>query len=204
MTFNPSVVLENQFVRLEPLNESHIPALLEIAQSTPADNYALTSVPRTLETMTAYVQTALQARETKKAMPFAVVANGKVVGSTRFGNLEYWAWNKQKGDPDAAEIGWTWLAPSVQRSKVNTAAKLLMLEFAFETWQVQRVTLKTDARNERSRNAILRIGASFEGVLRAHMPSSDGGIRNTAMYSILASEWTEVKTRLKNYLLETR
>ena len=154
--------------------------------------------------MTAYVRTALEARDAKKAMPFATTANGKVVGSSRFGNLEYWAWDKQKGNPDAAEIGWTWLALGVQRTKVNTAAKLLMLEFAFETWQVQRVTLKTDARNDRSRNAILRIGASFEGILRAHMPSSDGGIRNTAMYSILASEWGKVKIRLENYLLETR
>lgn len=198
------IVLENQIVRLEPLTEHHIPALLEIAQSTPAEIYALTSVPRTFEGMTTYVQTAIQARDAKKAVPFATTANGIVVGSTRFGNLEYWAWDKQKSDPDAAEIGWTWLAPSAQRTKVNTAAKLLMLEFAFETWQVQRMTLKTDARNERSRNAILRIGASFEGILRAHMPSSDGGIRNTAMYSILASEWASVKTKLQDYLLETR
>jgi N-acetyltransferase len=197
-------ILENQFVRLEPLSENHIPALLEVAQTTPPEIYALTSVPRTLEGMTAYVQTALQARDSKNAMPFATTANGIVVGSTRFGNLEYWAWDKQTGNPDAAEIGWTWLAPSVQRTKVNTSAKLLMLEYAFETWQIQRMTLKTDARNERSRNAILRIGASFEGILRAHMPSSDGGIRNTAMYSILASEWQDVKTRLQNYLLETR
>ncbi len=197
-------ILENQFVRLEPLTEHHIPVLLEIAQSTPPEIFALTTVPRTLEGMSAYVQAAIQARDAKKAMPFATTANGRVVGSTRFGNLEYWAWDKQKGNPDAAEIGWTWLAPGVQRTKVNTAAKLLMLEFAFETWQVQRVTLKTDARNERSRNAILRIGAGFEGILRAHMPSSDGGIRDTAMYSILASEWAEVKNRLENYLLETR
>jgi N-acetyltransferase len=196
--------LENQIVRLEPLTENHIPALLEVAQSTPPEVYALTSVPRTLEGMTAYVQTALQARDAKKAAPFATTANGKVVGSTRFGNLEYWDWDKKTANPNAAEIGWTWLAPSAQRTKINTAAKLLMLEFAFETWQVQRVTLKTDARNERSRNAILRIGASFEGILRAHMPSSDGGIRNTAMYSILASEWDQVKTRLQNFLLETR
>lgn len=195
--------LENQFVRLEPLSELHIPALLEIAQSTPAEIYALTSVPRTLEGMTRYVQTAIQARDAKKAMPFATTANGMVVGSTRFGNIEYWDWDQKTGNPDAAEIGWTWLAPSAQRTKVNTSAKLLMLEFAFETWQVKRVTLKTDARNDRSRNAILRIGASFEGILRTHMPSSDGGIRNTAMYSILASEWARVKTRLQEFLLET-
>lgn len=204
MTFNAALVLENQFVCLEPLSEHHIPALLEIAQATPAEMYALTSVPRTLEGMNAYVQTALQARETKNAVPFATTANDQVVGCTRFGNLEFWAWDKKTGNPNAAEIGWTWLAPSAQRTKINTSAKLLMLEFAFETWQVRRVTLKTDARNERSRNAILRIGASFEGILRAHMPSSDGGIRNTAMYSILEAEWADVKTRLQHYLLEPR
>jgi RimJ/RimL family protein N-acetyltransferase len=196
--------LENQFVRLEPLSEQHIPALLEIAQNTPAEVYALTHVPKTLEAMTAYVRTALDARDAKKAIPFATTANGIVVGSTRFGNIEYWDWARKTDNPDAAEIGWTWLAPSTQRTQVNTAAKLLMLEFAFETWQVQRMTLKTDARNDRSRNAILRLGASFEGVLRAHMPSSDGGIRNTAMYSILESEWADVKKKLQNYLLETR
>jgi N-acetyltransferase len=196
--------LENQIAKLEPLGEHHIPALLEIAQSTPPEIYALTTVPRTLEGMTAYVQTAIQARETKNAVPFATTASGVVVGCTRFGNLEYWAWDKKTANPDAAEIGWTWLAPSVQRTKVNTSAKLVMLEFAFESWGVQRVTLKTDARNERSRNAILRIGASFEGILRAHMPSSDGGTRDTAMYSILATEWTEVKQRLQNFLLEAR
>jgi N-acetyltransferase len=194
--------LENQFVRLEPLSKQHIPALLEIALSTPPEIYVLTNVPRTLEGMTAYVQTALQARDAQKAMPFATTAGGIVVGSTRFGNIEYWDWDQKTANPDAAEIGWTWLAPSVQRTKVNTSAKLLMLEFAFETWQVKRMTLKTDARNERSRNAILRIGASFEGILRAHMPSSDGGIRNTAMYSILASDWGDVKKRLQDFLLE--
>ncbi len=204
MTFNPTMVLQNQFVRLEPLSESHIPDLLEIAQATPAEIFALTKVPRTLEGMTANVRTAIQARDAKKAVPFATTTNGKVVGTTRLGNLEYWDWDRQQGTPDAAEIGWTWLAPSVQRTKVNTSAKLLMLEYAFETWQVQRVTLKTDARNERSRNAILRIGASFEGILRAHVPASDGGIRNSAMYSILESEWAEVKKKLQNYLLEQR
>ncbi len=195
-------ILENQFVRLEPLQETHIPALLEIAQATPPSEYALTYVPRTLEAMTAYVQTALQAREAKQAMPFATTKNGVVVGCTRFGNLEYWAWEKQKGNPDAAEIGWTWLAPSAQRTSVNSAAKLLMLEFAFETWGVQRVTIKTNERNTRSRNAILRLGASFEGVLRAHVLGNDGEIRNTAMYSILESEWAEVKQRLQGFLLE--
>jgi N-acetyltransferase len=104
---------------------------------------------------------------------------------------------KTDGTPDAAEIGWTWLAPEAQRTAVNTSAKLLMLEYAFEVWHVRRVTLKTDARNERSRNAISRIGAHFEGILRAHVPAADGGIRDSAMFSILDSEWADVKARLE-------
>ena len=192
------LTLENAVVRLEPLSQNHIPALLAIAQSAP-EVYRLTTAPSTLEGMTAYVQSAVLAREKRQAVPFATinVVTGAVLGSTRFGNLEYWAWAAQRPDiPDAAEIGWTWLALDAQRSPINTNAKLLMLEYAFEVWRVQRMTLKTDARNQRSKNAILRIGASFEGVLRSHMPATDGGVRDTAMFSILESEWAGVKRHL--------
>ncbi len=193
------LTLENTVVRLEPLSQAHIPALLAIAEATP-EVYRLTNAPSTLAGMTAYVQTAVQAREQRQAMPFATIdaKTGKVLGSTRFGNLEYWAWTNRSpdGSPDAAEIGWTWLAPAAQRTSINTNAKLLMLEYAFETWQVRRMTLKTDARNQQSRNAILRLGASFEGVLRSHMPATDGGVRDTAMFSILESEWVGVKKHL--------
>jgi N-acetyltransferase len=198
------LILQNTVIRLEPLEERHIPALLAIAQATP-EVYALTTTPTTLEGMQGYVQAAQAARDAGLAMPFATVnaQTGEVVGSTRFGNLEYWAWaqghplKKTDGSPDAAEIGWTWLAPQAQRTAINTNAKLLMLEYAFEVWKVQRMTLKTDSRNQRSRNAILRLGATFEGVLRAHMPAADGGIRHTAMFSILAEEWEAVKTGLQ-------
>ncbi len=201
------ISLENQFVRLEPLLETHIPQLLQIAQNA-SEVYRLTSAPASLEGMTAYVRTALEAHGQGKALPFATVskASGAVVGSTRLANLEYWAWAagnphaKTDGTPDAAEIGWTWLAPEAQRTGINTSAKLLMLGHAFETWNVRRVTLKTDARNDRSRNAILRIGAQFEGILRAHVPASDGGVRDSAMYSILRSEWSDVKARLEGLL----
>ena len=202
------VTLQNQFVRLEPLSHAHIPALLGIAQTSPRDVYALTTVPDTLFGMTAYVNTALEMAAQGRAAPFATIdaSSGQVVGSSRLANLEFWMWAagnrlaKTDGTPDAAEIGWTWLAPTAQRSPVNTAAKLLMLTHAFETWQVRRVTLKTDARNERSRNAMLRIGASFEGVLRCHVPASDGGVRDSAMYSVLETEWADVKARLEEML----
>ena len=195
------LILENSVVRLEPLSQTHIPALLAIAQSAP-EVYRLTTAPSTLEGMTAYVESAILAREQRQAVPFATinVKTSEVLGSTRFGNLEYWTWTKGMKDiPDAAEIGWTWLAPAAQRTAINSNAKLLMLEYAFETWGVRRMTLKTDARNERSRNAILRIGASFEGVLRSHMPATDGGVRDTAMYSILESEWAGVKEQLQDF-----
>jgi N-acetyltransferase len=198
------VTLEHRFVRLEPLSLAHVPRLLEIAQGA-GEAYALTSVPHSLEGMTTYVQTALEARAQGRALPFATVdrASGRIVGSSRLASLEFWAWTpghalaKTDGTPDAAEIGWTWLAPEAQRTAVNTSAKLLMLEYAFEVWHVRRVTLKTDARNERSRNAISRIGAHFEGILRAHVPAADGGIRDSAMFSILDSEWADVKARLE-------
>ena len=205
----PLKTLQNQFVRLEPLSHAHIPALLGIAQTSPRDVYALTTVPDTLAGMTAYVDAALEMAGQGSAVAFATIdaISGQVVGSTRLANLEFWAWAagnplaKTDGTPDAAEIGWTWLAPAAQRSAINTAAKLLMLSHAFETWRVRRVTLKTDARNERSRNAILRIGASFEGVLRCHVPASDGGVRDSAMYSILLTEWLDVKVQLEGMLI---
>ena len=203
-----TATLQNQFVRLEPLSAAHIPALLGIAQTSPRDVYALTTVPDTLAGMTAYVDAALEMVAQGRAAPFATIdaSSGQVVGSSRLANLEFWAWTpghplaKADGTPDAAEIGWTWLAPAAQRSSINTAAKLLMLSHAFETWHVRRVTLKTDARNDRSRNAILRIGASFEGVLRSHVPASDGGVRDSAMYSILLTEWQGVKACLEGML----
>ncbi len=145
---------------------------------------------------------ALAQRARGEALPFTTfsTATGEVVGSTRFGNLERWgpASDARSGaTPDAVEIGWTWLAPRAQRRPINTEAKLLMLRFAFERWKVKRVTLETDARNAQSRAAIERLGVRLDGVLRAHMPASDGGVRDSAVYSILAAEWPEVRTRLE-------
>ena len=140
-----------------------------------------------------------------RALPFATIDRkaARVVGSTRFGNVEFWSWPAgnphQRGAhlPDVVEIGWTWLAADMQRSGVNTEAKLLMLTHAFEGWRVHRVSLMTDARNMRSRNAILRIGATFDGVIRAQRIAFDGGIRDTAAFSILEAEWPAVKTALQ-------
>lgn len=201
------VTLKGSFARLETLRLDHVPALLEAASVSRA-TYNLTTVPDTLEGMRSYVQTALDGFSKGEVLPFATLdaRSNRVVGSTRLANLEFWPWPtgaalaRTDGTPDAAEIGWTWLAQNAQRTGVNTDAKRLMLGYAFTVWKVRCVRLKTDARNQRSRNAILRLGANFDGILRAHVPAADGGVRNSAYYSILASEWPDVQARLEGLL----
>jgi N-acetyltransferase len=203
------VALEGRWVRLEPLTAEHAPALLQAA-SGPRDTYGLTLVPGTVAETAAYIETALGEQAARRSLPFATVdrATGRVVGSTRFLNIEYWAWPEgsahQRGveRPDVAEIGATWLAASAQRTAINTEAKLLMLTHAFEGWRVHRVSLMTDARNRRSRDAILRLGARFDGVLRAARPASDGAIRDTAAFSILEAEWPAVRAGLEARLTQ--
>ncbi len=201
------VILEGRYVRLEPLTRGHARAL-SAAAGGPRETYALTTVPEGESGALGYIETALRDEEAGRSLPFATVARstGRVVGSTRFLNIEFWTWPPghalQRGEdvPDVAEIGATWLAGEAQRTAINTEAKLLMLTHAFEEWRVHRVSLMTDARNERSRNAILRVGARFDGVIRAHRPSSDGLIRDTAAFSILESEWPAVKRQLHSRL----
>jgi RimJ/RimL family protein N-acetyltransferase len=197
------VVLEGTHVRLEPLCEAHLAPLAAIA-ARHRDTYRLTSVPAGASGMADYFALAFAQARANTALPFATVdrARGVVVGSTRFWCCEYWSWpaghplRRPEGVPDAVEIGYSWLAPEMQRTAFNTEAKLLMLTHAFETWEVHRVTLRTDVRNARSRAAIERLGARLDGVLRAASPASDGGVRDTAHYSLLASEWPEVRERL--------
>lgn len=198
------VTLEGRFVRLEPLELKHIPALV-LAASEQRETYGWTYVPDGTEAMTEYVTTAIDLRSQRQAIPFATIerASGRVIGSTRFAMFEHFAWppgnDSQRGVeyPDGAEIGWTWLASSVQRTPVNTEAKYLMLGHAFETWRVHVLRLKTDRRNERSRAAIQRIGAAFDGVVRAAQAGSDGALRDTACYSMLEAEWPAAKAALE-------
>lgn len=159
-----------------------------------------------------YVAEALAGRDAGTTVPFAVIrladenlADEKVIGSSRFFNLERWAWPEGhplhgRGVPDACEIGYTWYARSAIRTAANTECKLLLLAYAFETWRVLRVCLHADARNLRSRAAIERIGGRFEGILRAHRMAADFIARDSARYSIVAAEWPEVKTRLVQLL----
>ena len=196
--------LSGGHVRLEPLQESHIDALLA-ASNNDSELYRWSAVPLTREAAEAYVKKAIAGREAGKAVPFATIrqSDDAVIGSTRFFDLETWAWPKGhprygRTAPDVLEIGYTWLTRSAIRTRANTEAKLLMLTHAFENWGVLRVCFCTDVRNERSRNALARIGAKFEGILRAHRIASDNIARDSARFSIIAEEWPEVKARLKN------
>jgi RimJ/RimL family protein N-acetyltransferase len=195
--------LSGKHVRLVTLEEAHAGALLAAARHD-RSTYQWTYVPGSAEAMASYVASALSDAAAGRCFPFVTTRpDGEVLGATRFGNVERWLWPPPFAErarpaaiPDAVEIGWTWLRGDVQRTAVNTEAKLLMLRHAFEVWRVHRVALRTDERNARSRAAIERLGASLDGILRAHTPGADGVIRNTASYSILASEWPRVSERL--------
>ena len=144
--------------------------------------------------MRRYVEAALAEQAAGTALPFATVLRegDVVVGSTRFGSIA--------PEHRRVEIGWTWIAPPWQRTAVNTEAKLLMLRHAFETWGCRRVELKTNARNARSRAAMLRIGAREEGILRKHMINADGSARDSVYFSVVDDEWPAVRERLEAML----
>lgn len=184
------VILENTRVRLEPLALTHVEALWAVGQDESI--WALNPEPvRTLDEMRAYVAKALHDQARGVALPFATVAQatGEIIGSTRFGNIV--------PPHRVAEIGWTWITPSRQRTYVNTAAKYLMLRHAFETWGCNRVELKTDSLNMRSRNAILRLGAQEEGTFRNHIITASGRLRHSVYFSIIKEEWPHVKAGLE-------
>jgi N-acetyltransferase len=197
-------VLTGKHVRLEPLDRRHIGGLVAAAAVDPS-LYQWTPVPQGEVATTTYVETALAWRDAGTAAPFAIVRMGDdvVVGSTRFFNLDRWSWpegHPRRGALDAGEIGSTWLTRAAIRTAANTEAKLLMLTHAFETWRALRVCFHTDARNQRSRAAIERLGAKFEGILRSHRMAADFIPRDSACYSIVVKEWPDVKQRLTQFL----
>jgi RimJ/RimL family protein N-acetyltransferase len=185
-----SVILDGQFVRLEPLRFEHLEALCAVGLEK--SMWTLTAnVMENVGDMRHYVEIALKEFEQKTSLPFVTIekSSNKIVGSTRFGNID----RKNL----KTEIGWTWINPEWQRTFVNTEAKLMMLAHAFETWECVRVEFKTDALNEKSRNAILRIGAKEEGILRRHMITETGRYRDSVYFSIIDSEWEAVKANLQ-------
>jgi N-acetyltransferase len=192
--------LTGERVRLEALGHRHAAALAAAAEGA-GDLYRWTFVPRDSDAAHQYIETALAARDRRAQVPYAVVrlADQTVIGSTRFCFLDYWAWpDREPGPaaPDVAEVGHTWLGPGSIRTGANTEMKRLMLTHAFETWQVKSVCLHTDARNARSRAAMERIGASFDGVLRAHRLAVDLTPRDSARYSVTAADWPSVRRHL--------
>ena len=187
------VVLDGRRVRLEPLTEDHFEGVVRAGAFEELWKWTNAKAD-TRETMRAYFDEAMKMAQSGNARPFATVdkASNKVIGSTRFANAD--RPNRR------VEIGWTWITPAFQRSYVNSEAKYLMLAHAFETWGCARVELKTDVLNEKSRNAMKRMGAVEEGVLRKHVLTYSGRWRDSIYYSVLDTEWPNVKERLAGFV----
>jgi RimJ/RimL family protein N-acetyltransferase len=188
------VVLEGNLVRLEPLTINHCDALCAVGLDASLWTVGLTAL-RTNDDMRRYIESALHQQALGTCLPFAIIEKrtGSVAGSTRFGAIDT--------ENRRVEIGWTWLGKHWQRTGLNSEAKFLMLVHAFETWNCIRVEFKTDLLNDRSREAIQRLGAKQEGILRKHAVTSTGRIRDTVYYSIIDDEWVQVKNHFMIHLL---
>ena len=184
------VILEGQYVRLEPLSAAHEKSLIAAAGDGELWNSTVTIVP-SAATISAYISSTLKAQADGRELPFVIIRKpeGQVVGSTRFFHIER--------DHRRVEIGYTWLAASAQRTAVNTEAKLVLLTHAFEHWECIRVEFVTDILNHQSRAAILRLGAKQEGVLRNHMIMPSGRYRDSVCFSIIEADWPDVKAGLE-------
>ena len=193
MEVNP-VVLTGKHVRLEPMTEEHVPGLAEIGVGQTFWDFMLYGNMNSVDDMHDWVQDILSRAKKGTDLPFVVIhlASGRVAGATRYLNIV----SKDRG----LEIGGTWYGLEFQRTPVNTECKYLLLRHAFETLGCIRVQLKTDSRNERSQKAIERLGAVKEGILRNHMILPDGRYRHSVFYSILDTEWPEVKRRLEEMM----
>lgn len=194
--FHPKpVFLEGKHVRLEPLSLVHAAGLFAASQDETIWRWLPVPMFPSVSAVEAWIAEALKEQSTGVSVPFATVrvSDGRAVGSTRYLDI--------RPPHRALEIGWTWIAPEAQRTAVNTEAKYLMLRHAFEEQGALRVQLKTDERNEKSRAAIGRLGAVFEGILRNYQTRAhDGYVRNTAMFSITEAEWPVVKAGLETKL----
>ena len=191
--------LRGEVVHLQPTSLDHVDGLVAAATEDRA-TYGFTEVPADHASMTAHVThlLALHARGGDVPLTTCDARTGRVLGATRFLWIRSYFGAEM---PDAVEVGGTWLGASAQRTGANTDAKLLMLTHAFDVWGVQRLDLKTDARNARSRDAIERLGARLDGVMRnwqpSYVPGEEGQPRDTALYSIIPSEWPAIRERLQ-------
>lgn len=182
--------LDGRIVRLEPLEDRHIPGLMAAGSHPELWRWTVEWLDSP-EKLRAYLAFAEQSRDDGSQVPFVTISqeSGDVIGSSRFLNID--RANRR------LEIGYTWLVPGRQRGGANLEAKLLQLTHAFETLECRRVEFKTDSLNDKSRNALLGIGASFEGIFRNHMISQGGRMRHSAYYSVIYEEWPEVKHGLE-------
>lgn len=190
------VTLTGKFVQLEPMLAAHAPMLADVGLDEELWRWIPDPV-HTREEMLAYVKAALDQQARGVSLPFTIMerASGKIIGSTRYANIEH--------AHRRVEIGWTWVAIRWQRTAVNTECKYLLLRHAFETLGCIRVELKTDSLNDKSRKAIARIGGREEGIFRNHMITSTGRIRDSVYFSVIDSEWPQVKARLEEKLKRT-
>jgi RimJ/RimL family protein N-acetyltransferase len=184
------VTLEGSVVRLEPLTMAHLSALAEVGL-VPAVWRWMHAEQRTQDDLRVWLEAALAAQASGREVPFATVerGSGRAVGSTRYLNIE--------PAHRRLEVGWTWLAPAWQGTAINSEAKLLLLEHAFERLAALRVEFKTDSRNAQSRRALAAIGATEEGTMRNHMLTASGRQRHSVYFSVIAEEWPQVRLRLK-------
>jgi RimJ/RimL family protein N-acetyltransferase len=184
------VTLEGHLVRLEPLTFDHVPGLAEVGLDPEIWRWTIAR-PQSEDDVRAWAASTIRARDAGSESPFATVdrASGRPIGSTRYMNIVL--------EHRRLEIGWTWVAPPWQRTGANREAKLLMLEHAFERLGCRRVEFKTDSNNVKSRDALLGIGASFEGIFRNHMVMPNGRMRHSAWYSVIDDEWPAVRAGLE-------
>jgi N-acetyltransferase len=196
-----TLLLRGREVTLRPLSRDDT-AGLAAAAAEGRDTFGYTPVPSGPSEARAYIDKALSMRDAGTRCPFAVLLHERLVGTTSFWDFARFDWPagaalaRAEGF-DAVEIGHTWLATSAQRTRCNTEAKYLMLRHAFEAFGVHRVRLRTDARNERSRSAIERLGAKFDGIVRGDKAGSDGSVRDSAYFSLLRDEWPSAEARLR-------
>lgn len=192
--WNQPVILTGKHIRLEPLSEAHIPGLTEIGVGQDFWRFMLYGDMKTEADMRKWVLDIMSRGQRGTDLPFAVIhlKSGRVAGATRYLNI--------MPNDRGLEIGGTWYGLEFQRTAVNTECKYLLMTYAFETLKVIRVQLKADSLNERSQRAIERLGAKKEGILRNHLILPDGRIRHSVFYSVLDTEWPEVKRNLQAML----
>ena len=184
--FEDEIILEDEWVRLEPLTEKHYQLLLPIAMEKALWLFTTIQI-NTAEDFRQYFDTAILEKQQKKSYPFAYYnkRTQQYVGCTRYGNIDFT--NKK------LEIGWTWLAPSMQGTGFNKHCKFLLLSYGFKQLQLNRIELKTSHLNLKSQNAMLKIGAVREGVLRNHMVNQDGTKRHSHFFSFIIEEWAQIQ-----------